>query len=147
MTIRPQREDHMSQPLPLLAVLCTPLLAQSLDSTFFESKIRPVLASKCYGCHSSKLKAPMGGLVLDTKAGLAKGGDSGPVVVPKKPAESRLLLALRYTDPHLQMPPTGKLGDAVIADFERWIAEGAMDPRIDAASTQAAAALKGISIE
>ena len=42
------------------------LWAQKPDASLFESKIRPVLAAKCYGCHSSKLKAPMGGLVLDT---------------------------------------------------------------------------------
>ena len=64
---------------PLLAAT---LLAQTPDSSFFETKIRPVLANKCYGCHSSKLKAPMGGLVLDTKAGLRKGGALGRVVVP-----------------------------------------------------------------
>ena len=53
-----------------LVALSAQLGAQSLDSSFFESKIRPVLSTSCYGCHSSKLKAPMGGLVLDTKAGL-----------------------------------------------------------------------------
>src|SRR5207245_1716052 len=101
----------------LLAALCTPLAAQPPGAGLFESKIRPVLATKCYTCHASNLKAPMGGLVLDTKFGLLKGGAAGPVVVPGKPAESRLLRALRYTDPQLQMPPTGKLADPVIADF------------------------------
>src|SRR6267142_19163 len=67
---------------------------QTPDVSLFESKIRPTLAAKCYGCHSSKLKAPMGALVLDTKAGMQKGGDLGPVVVPGKPAESQLLKAL-----------------------------------------------------
>jgi len=88
----------------------------------------------------------MGELVLDIKAGLLKGGVGGPVVVPGKPAESRLLDALRYTDPNLQMPPSGKLADSVIADFERWIAGGAVDPRANAAA-QTTAPLKGMSLE
>ena len=113
----------------------------------FEKKIRPVLAANCFSCHSINLKAPMGGLVLDTNAGLRKGGVAGPVVVPGKPAESRLLAALSYTDPHLQMPPSGKLPDAMIADFEQWIAAGAPDPRKDRAAGDSPAPLKGMSIE
>ena len=84
----------------------------------------------------------MGGLVLDTKAGL------GAVLTPGKPDESRLLKALSYTDPQLQMPPTGKLPDAVLADFQDWIASGAADPRTVAASAgPASKALKGMSLE
>ena len=105
--------------------------AQSGRADLFESKIRPVLAAKCYACHSAKLKAPMSGLVLDTKAGLAKGGALGPVVVPGNPDESRLLRALSYADPHLQMPPSGRLPDETIAGFREWIASGAVDPRVD----------------
>ncbi len=121
--------------------------AQTPDPAFFEAKIRPVLASSCYSCHSSKMKSPMGGLVLDTKAGLRKGGATGPAVVPGKPAESRLLTALRYTDPHLQMPPAGKLAAPVLENFERWIASGAPDPRVDAPTATATAPLKGMSVE
>jgi hypothetical protein len=132
----------------LLASLAYPLAAQPITYDFFESKIRPVLVSKCFMCHSSKLQSAMGGLVLDTKAGLVKGGSDGPVVVPGKPAQSRLLQALRYTDQSLQMPPTGKLPDQVIGDFEQWIAAGAPDPREDAAvATQTPAPLKGMPIE
>src|SRR5207247_100598 len=83
---------------------------------------RPVLSAKCYACHSSRLAAPKGELVLDTKAGVLKGGKLGPVIVPGNPAESRLLEALTYSNAHLQMPPSGKLADSVIADFEQWIA-------------------------
>ena len=134
--------------LLLTALLAAPLMAQTPDTSFFEAKIRPVLATKCYGCHSSKLRAPMGALALDTKAGLLKGGATGTVIVPGKPAESRILKALRYTDQELQMPPTGKLPDTVIADFEQWIAAGAPDPRTNSGSTtQSPAPLKGMSIE
>jgi hypothetical protein len=131
--------------LPLLAV---PLHAQAPDAAFFESRIRPVLAANCFACHSSSLPAPMGGLVLDTKAGLLKGGARGPVIVAGKPGQSRLLQAIRYSDPQLQMPPAGKLPDAVAADFETWIAAGAPDPRADAAgSAESTQPLKGMSIE
>jgi hypothetical protein len=135
---------------PLLALILTsaPAAAQTTDAEFFESKIRPVLATRCYGCHSSKLAAPKGDLVLDTKAGLLKGGRLGVDVVPGKPAESRLIHALNHTDPALAMPPTGKLPAAVIADFELWIAKGAVDPRVDpAVGAPAPAPLVGMPIE
>jgi hypothetical protein len=80
----------------------------------------------------------MSGLTLDTKQGVLKGGARGPAIVPGKPAESLLLRALRYTDQDLQMPPTGKLDDQVIADFETWIASGAPDPREARAESSAA---------
>jgi len=98
---------------------------------FFETKIRPVLVEHCYKCHSEearknrKLKAD---LLLDTKAGLLKGGDLGPAIVPGKPGESLLLKALRH-EGDLQMPRGGKLSAAVITDFETWIKLGAPDPR------------------
>jgi hypothetical protein len=127
--------------------LCAASYAQAPDMAFFEAKIRPVLVAKCYGCHASTLSSPQSGLALDTKAGVLKGGDGGPVIVPGKPADSRLLTALRYTDPDLQMPPTGKLSDSVIADFETWIASGAPDPRTGpSTAAKGPAPLKGMSI-
>ena len=104
---------------------------------FFEKKIRPVLTDHCAGCHSAdaeKNKKLKGNLFLDTRDGLLKGGDSGPAVVPGKPAESLLLQTLHYTG-DTQMPPKGKLPDAVVKDFEKWIADGAIDPRTAAAAT------------
>lgn len=94
---------------------------------FFENKIRPVLVQHCHGCHASDARSIKGGLLLDTKAGLLKGGDSGAAVVPHDPDDSLLLSALRYED--YEMPPKGRLSDAVIADFEKWIRMGAPDPR------------------
>ena len=125
----------------LILSICasTPLAAQTPDIEFFEAKIRPVLAQKCYGCHNSKMPAPKGNLVLDSKEGLLKGGVSGPAIVPGKPAESRLITALSYSDPLAQMPPSGKLPEAVLADFEQWIARGAADPRATAPAMAAAA--------
>jgi hypothetical protein len=129
-----------------LAVIVFADIVLAQDAAFFESKIRPVLAKHCYGCHSSKLPSPFGGLVLDSKAGLQKGGATGPAVVAGKPEASRLLEALRYENPRLQMPPSGKLPDAVIADFARWIADGAFDPREDAPPASNAAPLVGMSV-
>ncbi|MEP6716724.1 MAG: c-type cytochrome domain-containing protein, partial [Terriglobia bacterium] len=78
----------------LIAFIGAPAFAQNPSVEFFETQIRPVLADKCYACHSSKLKSPMGGLLLDTKAGLKAGGNGGPVIIAGDPAHSRLLNAL-----------------------------------------------------
>jgi hypothetical protein len=126
----------------------TPLMAQTTDVDFFEAKIRPVLVQRCYSCHNSKLAAPKGNLVLDTKEGLLKGGMSGPVLVPGNVAESRLLKVLNYTDPLVQMPPSGKLADSVLEDFTQWIARGAVDPRASApALASTSPQYKGMSLE
>jgi hypothetical protein len=101
---------------------------------FFETKIRPVLAEHCYQCHSARAKKLKGGLRLDSRAGLRKGGESGPVLAPGKPADSLLLKAIRQADDAPAMPPKGKLSDAVLADFEAWIARGAPIPE-DAVAT------------
>ena len=106
-------------------------LPAEVGVAFFEKKIRPVLVKHCYECHSTaaanagKLK---GNLQLDTREGIRKGGDLGPAVVPGKPTVSWILKALRQ-EKDLEMPPKGKLPDAVIADFESWIQMGAADPR------------------
>jgi hypothetical protein len=118
----------------LLAAASTPAGAQQVTNEFFEAKIRPVLAAKCYACHNSKMKEPKGYLTLDSREGVMKGGTLGPALVPGKPGDSKLIHAMKYVDPHLQMPPSGKLADEVIADFEAWIAGGAPDPRVDTAA-------------
>ena len=96
---------------------------------FFEKNIRPALAEHCYECHNSSDKAK-GGLALDWRGGLAKGSDSGPVIVAGKPDESLLLRAIRHEDKELKMPKDGpKLSSLVIGNFETWIMMGAPDPR------------------
>jgi hypothetical protein len=102
------------------------------ELNFFEKNIRPVLVNKCYECHSLEAKKLKGGLLVDSRDGLRKGGDSGPAIVPGKPAESLLIQAIRHQDADLAMPPKEKLPDSVVADFERWIAMGAPDPRAGA---------------
>ena len=96
---------------------------------FFESKIRPILAQECYECHSTATKKK-GGLVLDSRPGWQSGGESGDVIKAGDPAASLLLQTLKHEHEDLKMPKNGaKLDDKVIADFERWIREGAFDPR------------------
>ncbi|WP_010586139.1 DUF1553 domain-containing protein [Schlesneria paludicola] len=96
---------------------------------FFETKIRPVLVEQCYKCHNSAIRADSE-LAVDHRAALLKGGDGGAIIVPRNPAESRLLPILRHEVVGMNMPQDGaKLDDRVIADFEKWIAMGAPDPR------------------
>jgi hypothetical protein len=104
---------------------------------FFEAKIRPVLVQQCQSCHSEQAKTAnklRGGLLLDSREGWIAGGDTGVAIVPGKPDQGSLLKALKY-DHDVQMPPKGKLPEAVIKDFEKWIATGAADPRVRAKAT------------
>ena len=143
-----------SRPLPhrhatvrvgfLIAVLAlgvaAPARAQELppeDLEHFESKIRPVLAERCYQCHGADPERIQAGLALVDAAGLRAGGDSGAVVVPGSPDESLLIDVIRYDGP-IKMPPDGRLPAAVVADFERWVARGAVDPRTTDAPVVAA---------
>ncbi|QEG37990.1 PSD1 and planctomycete cytochrome C domain-containing protein [Bythopirellula goksoeyrii] len=107
----------------------------SVGIELFENRIRPVLVESCFQCHSVDADEVEGELTLDNRAAVLRGGRSGAIITPGDPAASRLLRALRYDDPQLQMPPEGKLPEAVIADFERWIELGAPDPRDGSAAT------------
>jgi hypothetical protein len=104
-----------------------PVTPQEAEATF-NRDVLPILKQHCYSCHSHAAKKVKGGLVLDSRSGWAKGGDTGPAVVPGKPAESLLIQSVRYKG--LEMPPTGKLPEETIAKLERWIASGAFDPRV-----------------
>src|SRR3981081_3363332 len=79
---------------------------------FFEAKIRPVLATQCYGCHSTQAPKLQGGLALDSPSGIRKGGNSGIVIDSGQPDRSLLLKAIRYQDQSLKMPP----GEALPAE-------------------------------
>lgn len=113
----------------LMALACLTIQARATDEgiEFFEKRIRPVLAEHCYRCHAAEFNEAKGGLTVDTREGLQRGGESGPAVVPGSPEDSLLLEALRYES--LEMPPSGPLTKAQIADFETWISMGAPDPR------------------
>src|SRR5688572_14496302 len=117
----------------LRAAEATPLTKDQSD--FFEQKIRPVLVEHCYKCHSTTGEKIKGGLLLNTRASLLKGGDTGPAIIPNDPEKSLLIRAIRQTNEDLQMPPKGKLTDEQIADFVAWVQMGAPDPRTDASPT------------
>ncbi len=103
---------------------------------FFEKKIRPILVDSCYRCHSLQNQKSKGGLLVDSRPALLKGGDSGPAVVPGEPEKSLLIKAVRYASEDLQMPPKGKkLSAEQVADLETWVKMGAPDPRGPEVST------------
>lgn len=103
-----------------------PISADNLE--FFERRIRPLLAQHCFACHSASAKQHKGGLQLDSRAALSRGGDSGPTVIAGQPDDSLLILAVRYNQESLQMPPTGKLPHGAIAELEEWVRRGALFP-------------------
>jgi mono/diheme cytochrome c family protein len=103
---------------------------EALD--FFENKIRPVLAERCYSCHSAGAKSVKGDFRLDTRETLLKGGGSGkPAVVPGNPAGSPLIASIKWADENFRMPPKAehRLTPEQVADFEKWVQMGAPDPR------------------
>jgi hypothetical protein len=99
---------------------------------FFEKAIRPVLVERCSRCHGAAVAKPKAGLVLGTRAGLLKGGDSGPAITPGDPDASLLIQAIRYTDQSLRMPPQGRLAAEEVAAFEAWVKRGAPAPEAEA---------------
>ncbi len=95
------------------------------QAAFFESKVRPLLANNCYTCHADQQQR--GGLRLDTKEGLFKGGAHGAILLAGDPEKSRLIQAIRY-DGALKMPPAGKLRPEEIAALTAWVKMGAPWP-------------------
>src|ERR1051325_6247351 len=109
------------------------------QTEFFEKKIRPVLAGECYECHSAKKQK--GGLRLDFRDALRKGGENGPAIVPGDAKKSLLITAITHERDDLKMPEKGvKLDEAVIKDFSAWVNMGAPDPRDAPAAAVAATA-------
>jgi cytochrome c553 len=98
------------------------------DIEFFESKIRPLLISRCIDCHGPD--DAQSDLRLDSLSGMLAGGISGPVVVPGNADESMIVAAIGYRDEALQMPPDEKLPDAEIALLKDWITRGAPHPEV-----------------
>ena len=110
---------------------------------FFESRVRPLLAEHCHQCHSAQAKPVFAKLYLDTSEGLRQGSEAGPVVVPGRPDESRLMHAVRGES--VQMPPTGMLADDQIAVLAKWIEMGAPWPQEE--SRDFAASETGFDLE
>jgi hypothetical protein len=116
--------------LPWVASAAAPTPAQL---EFFEQRIRPMLANECYECHGAQKQK--GKLRVDFRDGLLKGGSSGPAIIPGDAKKSPLIQSIRHDDPDSAMPKDRpKLSDAVIADFVKWVNDGAPDPRDQPAS-------------
>jgi len=124
----------------LVLVLAAPILgqAQSPDRAtgleLFEKRVRPVLVERCYNCHSAQSEKLKGGLHVDSRAGLLKGGDTRAAIVPGDPEKSLLIEAVRRTNPDLQMPPKGKLSQEQVEDLMAWVRIGAPWPGDEAAA-------------
>lgn len=133
----PRRRTPSRRPAPLFAASMLSLLSLAADAppsdpagtAFFEARIRPVLATRCFPCHSAQAKPIRAGLRLDLRSGLRDGGLSGPAVIPGNPDDSLLNRVLEGSSETGTMPPTGRLPDATLDDFRRWVRLGAPDPR------------------
>jgi hypothetical protein len=112
---------------PLYSLAVVLLVGVSLQADvpaadeFFEKEVRPLLVERCLKCHADT--KPKGGLRLTSRAGVLKGGDTGPAVVAGKPKESLLIQAILYNEKP-QMPPKRKLTDRQIAILTRWVQIG-----------------------
>jgi hypothetical protein len=104
------------------------VVAEPAQLEFFEKKVRPLLAARCYKCHSTAANKTKGGLALDSRSRILKGGGNGPVVAPGNVDQSLLIKAVRYQDESLRMPPDAKLSAGEIAILEEWIRRGAAAP-------------------
>jgi hypothetical protein len=113
----------------------TSFAAEDLD--FFETRIRPILADHCLDCHSADEDAREANLSLSSREAILRGGDSGPAATARDPDSSLIMQKLTCEDRTEAMPPDGRLEDAVIADFRRWIEMGLPDPRTENSPTNA----------
>jgi hypothetical protein len=127
------RDMHRTIPgLLLSVVLAQGGAAARADSpgaaseSFFEVRVRPVLAGKCVKCHGETKRS--GGLRLDSRRAILEGGESGPAVIPGDPDGSPLIRAVRRADDALKMPPSAPLTRAARDDLAAWVAAGAPWP-------------------
>ena len=122
-------------PAPVAAPVAKADTAEGLPPEhvkFFEDNIAPLMAEKCYKCHSVAEGKSKGGLTMDTREALRKGGDTGPAIEPGNLEKSLLITAIEYKDKDLEMPPAsvgGKMNAAEIDLFKQWVKMGAPDPR------------------
>ena len=121
--------DRCSLLLMVAAWSVVPLGSElsAADTIDFNKQIKPILVSRCVGCHGAKKQES--GLRLDSRKPALTGGDSGVAIRAGKPASSLLLKRIRSADPDERMPPKGEpLSDAQVALITKWISEGAMWP-------------------
>ena len=113
--------------------------ASAADNDLFENRVRPILANNCYACHT---ESRLGGLRVDSRAELLKGGSSGPALVPGDAEKSLLIRAVRQTDGKLRMPQGGKLRAEEINALVEWVKSGAPWPETKAAPATESSTLR-----
>lgn len=131
MKLTRQRRRLLSVGIVLLWIQATATsYAEPVDDAmrFFESKVRPLLAEKCWGCHAGEKQK--GDLRLDSLDAMLTGGESGPAVVAGDVDDSLIIQAIRYES--FEMPPTGPLAENEIAILTRWVEQGAVWPGVPA---------------
>ena len=96
---------------------------------FFEKKIRPLLVERCYKCHSAASEKLKGGLRLDSREGMIRGGETRSALIPGDPEKSLLVEAIGYENNELQMPPKKRLAQEEVADLVAWVKMGAPWPK------------------
>ncbi len=112
-----------------VTVQASPKAWQPDSAEFYTTKVQPILQTNCYRCHGGLNHR--GGLVLDSRAGMMKGGHDGAVLVPGHPEQSLLIKLIRHEGPAddpMPMPPKSKLSDADIATVTQWVQAGAVFP-------------------
>jgi hypothetical protein len=130
-----------SKPIVLMIALQSSIAGSAVAAddakiAFFEKTIRPILINRCYECHSVEAGKSKGGLELDSRDGMLKGGDSGPAVIAGDPDKSRIIESVRYHNQDLQMPPKGAMPATEVKALEEWVKMGAPDPRESTASSK-----------
>jgi Protein of unknown function (DUF1549)/Protein of unknown function (DUF1553)/Planctomycete cytochrome C len=95
------------------------------QNQYFETKVRPLLINRCYGCHADSAS---GGLRLDSRNTALKGGKDGVVIVAGHPEQSLLVSAIHYQNPKLKMPPSSPMNSEEVGILEQWIHDGAPWP-------------------
>jgi ankyrin repeat protein/mono/diheme cytochrome c family protein len=107
----------------LVSLAALPFRARAADKIDFEKQVQPLLEQKCHSCHGPDVQ--QSGLRLDKRQNAMRGGDYGPVIIPGKSSESKLIRRVVNGDGGMQMPPTGPLSSEEIAILRAWIDQGA----------------------
>lgn len=131
-------------PVVLLVALTLPLYSQQEESKqepdevkfsdaeleHFETRIRPLLAKRCFKCHGPDAKEAEGGLRITSRGALLRGGDTGPAIVPGKPEESILIDSINYGEVY-EMPPDSKMPADEIKLLTDWVKNKAPWPKVN----------------
>ncbi len=116
----------------LLAQTATETTFSQDDLDFFEKRVRPILVTRCYECHSTQSEKPRAEFFVDSRQAILDGGESGIGAVPGQPEKSRIIAAITYDDDILQMPPDGKMPDEEIALLKEWVRRELPFPKSEA---------------